>query len=151
MKTCRNPDCTEINPQPLECFDIRTSSEDGHNHRCKSCRRYYMNKLNSKPESKIKRDEYYAREDVIKRSKNYRLLKHYGLTLEQYNAMLSSQNNMCFICQVPSPRPLAVDHNHITGKVRGLLCDNCNRALGLLKVDNNDTIADRIKEYLKHS
>lgn len=71
--------------------------------------------------------------------RNYLLKKRYGITLQAYNAMLTAQGGGCAIC---GARPetvhhgtLPVDHCHATGKTRGLLCDNCNRALGLLKDD----------------
>lgn len=65
-------------------------------------------------------------------------LKKYGLTLEQYNQMLESQNHCCAICskhESEQKNSLAVDHNHTTGVVRALLCDACNTAIGLLKED----------------
>ena len=58
------------------------------------------------------------------------------MTIERYNELLNSQNNKCAICNELSTnfkKALSVDHNHKTGKVRGILCDNCNRALGYLK------------------
>jgi hypothetical protein len=56
--------------------------------------------------------------------------REYGLTEEQYNNMILSQNNLCAICSQPSTRTLNIDHNHETGKVRGLLCTNCNLGIG---------------------
>lgn len=74
------------------------------------------------------------------RRNNLRTL--YGVTPEQYDAMLAEQGHACAICYQPEglirlgrPMSLAVDHDHETGKVRGLLCANCNRALGLLADD----------------
>jgi len=60
----------------------------------------------------------------------------YGLTLEQYNQMLASQNGVCAICQQVDPedgKELAIDHDHETNMTRGLLCGRCNKALGLFK------------------
>ncbi len=74
---------------------------------------------------------------------------HYGLTLEQYNEMLTSQNGVCKICAGPDNGPwgtLAVDHCHITGKVRGLLCAKCNKGLGQFKDDTE--LLDKAKSYL---
>jgi hypothetical protein len=73
--------------------------------------------------------------------KNQRLLANYGITLEQYEAMLLSQGGGCAICGAKScvdrdprsgkPRKLHVDHCHASGRVRGLLCSNCNKGIGL--------------------
>lgn len=72
---------------------------------------------------------------------NY-LQRTYNITLENYRQMLDKQKHLCYICELPGfkldPRShtlLVVDHCHISGQVRGLLCHNCNRALGLLKDD----------------
>lgn len=70
--------------------------------------------------------------------------KTYGSSLIEIESLLEKQNNLCFICEEIGFKmkdsvhsPLNVDHDHSTGKVRGLLCHNCNRALGLLKDDTN--------------
>lgn len=75
-------------------------------------------------------------------------LKKYGLTPEEYDVLLESQNGACAACRAPErgrnqfgPVRLAVDHDHTTGRIRGLLCMGCNRALGLL----NDN-AERVKQ-----
>jgi hypothetical protein len=60
------------------------------------------------------------------------LKRKYGLTLEQYDAMLAAQGGVCAICHEARPveRTLHVDHDHTTGAIRGLLCFTCNNALG---------------------
>jgi len=65
---------------------------------------------------------------------NHRL-RRYGLNEEQYNAMILSQNNLCAICNNPSHKTLHIDHDHVTGRVRGLLCSGCNTGIGFFKED----------------
>lgn len=76
-----------------------------------------------------------------------RLEKKFGITREQYERMLAAQSGVCAIC-LGGPRGrkqyLSVDHNHKTGEVRGLLCDTCNRALGLIG-DDPDKLARAIE------
>lgn len=69
--------------------------------------------------------------------KSYQLQKAYGITLEEYDRLLTAQGNVCAICngKQQGTRSLAVDHDHTTGEVRGLLCHNCNRAIGLFADD----------------
>lgn len=77
------------------------------------------------------------------------LKQEYGLTLEKYGEMFVQQNGCCAICtthQLELKKMLCVDHNHKTGKIRGLLCDNCNRALGALK--DKASFCIRAAEYL---
>jgi len=64
----------------------------------------------------------------------YSLKKRYGLSTEGYEALFHQQRGLCAICLLPpaSGEFLAVDHNHSTGVVRGLLHRHCNRAIGLL-------------------
>lgn len=86
-----------------------------------------------------------------------KLKRMYGISSGQYDAMLVAQNNKCAVCKSTDPGGrryatgktimFSVDHCHATGKVRGLLCTHCNRALGLIK-DNLDT-ALRMAEYLR--
>lgn len=64
-----------------------------------------------------------------------RLKSRFGLSLQQYRNLLQGQNGGCAICHSTEfgsrTKTLAVDHNHSNGKIRGLLCDKCNRGLGM--------------------
>ena len=78
------------------------------------------------------------------------LWRTYRLTHLQYQTLLTEQNNQCAICgEEPDPdgRYLAVDHCHSTGRIRGLLCSNCNTAIGLL-YDNKVLLQNAIN-YLQ--
>ena len=69
---------------------------------------------------------------------NNRLLKLYGISAAEYEMLLVAQGGRCPICLLPLgtyARQLAVDHDHVTGRVRGLLCHKCNMALGVFKDD----------------
>jgi hypothetical protein len=62
----------------------------------------------------------------------------FNLTIEDYNILFNNQKGCCAICnrhQTEFKKRLAIDHNHITNTIRGLLCSSCNTALGLLKDD----------------
>lgn len=76
-------------------------------------------------------------------------LKKFGLDEFVYNVILRRQNGLCAICKKPSKKRLAVDHCHDTGKVRGLLCFNCNSMLGQAK-DSEGNLWEGI-EYLRRS
>lgn len=69
-------------------------------------------------------------------AREYQVRHRYGLTPEQYSKLIEEQDNKCAIChQPPVKKRLHVDHDFVTGKVRGLLCSNCNVAIGLLQHD----------------
>lgn len=81
----------------------------------------------------------------------YRLNYKYGITIENYNNMFELQDHRCGICKKDQdllPKKLCVDHCHKTGKVRGLLCDICNRMLGQAR-DNTDVLNNAIKYLTK--
>jgi hypothetical protein len=117
-----NKTCTKCNEKKsIDSFHKNKKNEDGRHYHCKACR---------KEES----------------------LKLYGLSLQDYDDLLASQDGCCKICKTTDPRGQSkagrfyVDHNHTTGKVRGLLCNDCNTAIGLLK-DSPKTVAKAL-EYL---
>jgi hypothetical protein len=70
---------------------------------------------------------------------NNQYLKKYGITLDQYGRMAEAQGDKCALCgkaeTTSNKTRLCVDHDHLTGKVRRLLCSNCNRAMGLFRDD----------------
>ena len=110
----------------------------------------------------VKMKEYHEknREKILTSMKDYnannyekirnRSLKYqYGITSDNYNKMFIDQNGCCAICnahQSEFKKPLSVDHCHTTGKVRGLLCNECN--LGLGKFKDNIELLEKAIEYL---
>lgn len=97
---------------------------------------HWQESIPSKDKNKYARE---WRKRNPEREKHQSLKKHYGITLEQYEKMGSAQNWKCAICggaeatkdKDGGPRRMPVDHDHTTGKVRALLCTQCNRGLGL--------------------
>lgn len=85
------------------------------------------------------------------------LRKNFGITLSDYSAMVVEQHGCCAICdqheteeRLGKVRALSVDHNHETGKVRGLLCIACNKMIGIAK-ENEDILISAIKYLQKHN
>jgi hypothetical protein len=70
------------------------------------------------------------------KKKDYHYKRTYNITIDQYNSILESQDNKCAIC-FKSKDKMCLDHCHSTGRIRGILCDSCNRSIGLLKEDKN--------------
>ena len=77
-------------------------------------------------------------------SRKHKLKSQYGITIEDFDQMMEDQGGVCAICGAPpSYRRLDIDHCHSSGKVRGLLCPNCNKMLGLVG-DNIATLRSAI-------
>jgi hypothetical protein len=135
------------------CKEVKPISDFGVNrgkprHQCKECK----NKDSKEWYSKNKERKKELSSNYRHTKKNQDLKKAYGITLDDYNNMLVEQNNQCKICMTSADRlkrSLCVDHDHSTGKVRGLLCDTCNRSLGLLK-DNIDILKKAV-QYLQEA
>lgn len=92
------------------------------------------------------RENYRKKPETQALYRNNMLMKTYGITSEDYERMLEEQEFCCAGCnthQLELKQRLHVDHDHETGVVRGLLCGNCNRALGLVK-DNIKTLQSLI-------
>jgi Recombination endonuclease VII len=92
----------------------------------------------------------YAADAYRRHRRAHHINKKFGLSTEQYDAMLATQNGCCALCprsDFPEKR-LAVDHDHKTGKIRALLCDRCNRGIGLL--DEDITRLQAAIDYIKH-
>lgn len=110
-------------------------------------------KANCKPCDKILRAEHYANNDGVDQSYEQVLKREYGITLEDYNALLRKQAHRCAICRRGETaksrgkvRRLAVDHDHVTGAVRGLLCHRCNILVWALE-DNHTTLRS-VESYI---
>lgn len=132
MKKCNR--CEEV--KNFSEFNKDKSKLDGYRYCCKNCHQQWA-KLHPQ------------------KAKDLRLRKKFGISLNEYNQMYLDQNSVCALCGRASYskhrsgkiKSLAVDHCHKTKKVRGLLCDQCNRGLGLFKDDA--TVLTKAIEYLR--
>lgn len=116
-------------------------------------RKSYFNPETAKGELVFLSRYHENKEKYNKARRNSTLKRRYGITEDEYFQMFNAQKGKCKLCGKTKPRNgakhLIIDHCHSTGKVRGLLCNDCNVLLGKLK-DDIDYI-DRIKDYLTAS
>ncbi len=122
MKTC-----TKCNEQKsIEEFHRDRRKPDGHLAQCKPCRAE-TNKRWWKANPEYDKARYWSDPES---HRERHLIRKYGVDLAAYEKMLSNQKGKCAICGKEQERAFDVDHDHKTGRVRGLLCSNCNRMLG---------------------
>ncbi len=111
------------------------ASDWGSRGRCKPCRarearEYYADTRATLREKRNATRRAWRRANPEKERAASRR-KRYGVTQEQVDELLLAQNGVCRICSMPNPD--SVDHCHVTGRVRGLLCRACNAGLGLFQ------------------
>ena len=133
-KKCRTCD----QAKPLDDFYRNPRGFVGHRPDCKACL------------SEKRKAAYAAGDPGRNRDVSYEQLlkREFGMTLDDYNALLRKQAHRCAICRRPETvklksgrlKRLAVDHDHVTGTVRGLLCHRCNVLVWALE-DNHTTLA----------
>jgi len=147
-KQCSN--CKELKP-----FSEFNKKKKGLQPVCKSCSYKKIkdwNKLNPERKKVLCRlNMRKNRKENPRHYKNAELLRTYGITLEEYENLLRNQGGVCAICKSTDNKMggnrkyFLVDHDHKTGKVRGLLCNPCNTRIGIL--ENSEFIA-KAKIYL---
>lgn len=156
MKKCSNKKCEHGGKlQPIHNFTNSKRHKDGLKPWCRSC----VSKNQAKRYQRIKSTDKEKYKKIIEQSLAYYhrvkpdLKRKYGITIEEFKHKLDSQNNCCTICKVNfntlNKRP-SVDHNHSTGKVRDLLCNNCNTIIGLCN-ESIEILKNTIEYLVKHS
>jgi len=136
--------CKTEYPRSADFFHRDRSAKDGLHGYCKQCANQ---RVSAHQRADSKRGNAYRRKWAGQnrdRVENSRLKSRFGISLSEYNSMLESQGGVCAICGKPETskdkrgvRKLAVDHDHATGKVRGLLCYTCNSGLGYFREDKS--------------
>lgn len=160
MKICRKCHLEK----PLSEFTITDAAKGWLKARCKECenarvREYYATNEGYREKTKQRTRVWFAdpanREASGKIQRKSALKSKYGLSLEQYNALLIAQDNKCALCSATevgnSQWPTGhfyVDHCHETGKVRGLVCHKCNTAVGQYEWLQRSVGLDAVADYL---
>jgi len=160
---------------PLDCFTKDIYQKSGLRPSCKECRKqkgqkYYLEnkeKINrrqkkyrtaNKDKERLRGKIWYRENsdrkkgysskyfEEVKRNCDYK--RKFNITLDDYDKMFKEQDGVCGICGLPQiMRRLAVDHDHKTGKIRGLLCSGCNTSIGRLQ-DNPERLV-KMMQYLQ--
>lgn len=158
LKTCNK--CNES--KLLSEFHNCTKNKDGKMYTCRICnnkkttewgklnpnkRRVASAKYrkNNIEKCRTATKKYYHKNHEL--SKIKAIIRNYNITIEEYLNLYKKQNYLCKICEIPNKYTLHVDHCHKSNKIRGLLCGNCNRALGLLY--DNIIFLEKAKKYLE--
>lgn len=152
----------------IDMFGLHSQAKDGRRSRCRDCRRVESKEYGKNYSEKIKEGQRaYRLKNRIKvneyekerRRKNpesirdSRLRHKYGISIETYDKLLAYQDFGCAICGRSEPNctksihgHLYVDHDHNTGKVRGLLCHPCNWAIGFVECEKMEKALIYLKE-----
>lgn len=128
MKTCSR--CQGVK-EPTEFYHLKTGRGGVMPH-CKVCANQLVLAWGRENKDRRRATRAIYRHQHPDRVRGARLMKDYGISYAQYDDLLWAQAGLCAICTEPM-RPGSgthVDHDHKTGQVRGLLCNNCNRMLG---------------------
>jgi hypothetical protein len=146
VKACS--DCEQV--KPLADFPPDRRRKDSKATKCRPCARKVAEAYYQKyPEAEARRrllnaqhgSDWYQRNRTaqILRMKWTRIATRYGMTRQEYLDLLSSQGGACALCGSKDPGRgdghFAVDHNHATGRIRGLLCQRCNCGIGFFADD----------------
>ena len=154
MQSKKCPHCKKEKPSS----DFHTLKDRKIGWLCKPCYKKYdkerqkkYRKVNRKKKIEQSRKRYKADPEKFR---GYGLKKNFNMSLEDYNKLWTSQNGLCAVCDQPETavwrgiiKHLAVDHDHKTGKIRGLLCMKCNQALG--HANDDVEILLNMVEYLQ--
>lgn len=158
---------TSSTKECCRCHELKSTGDfykkrDSRQAHCKECEKARKHRTRQSPEHKEYIREYNKKwraenpEKIAEWNRNNSrktMLKSvYGISLEDYDKLLRNQGDKCAICgilQKELNKPLYVDHDHKTSKIRGLLCHNCNVAIGLLK-DSLSNISNALDYLKKH-
>jgi Recombination endonuclease VII len=132
----------------IQGYNRNRSRKSGRQDECRECEHKYLKRYRQ-THGVANRQKFHEKHPQYTFMLNLRKnMGRYGLTADDYFRISKDQNDLCAICKRPTPHHkihtrLSVDHDHATGKVRGLLCHKCNTMLGAAE-DNIDSLHSAI-------
>jgi hypothetical protein len=145
MRRCQK--CKDL--KLLNEFFVRNKERKLKSTYCKTCFQQINNEY--KKNNPITKKEISKRE-YQKNKRNYlnsNYKRKYGISHDEYDEIVKKQEGVCYICNLKPKTKLFIDHCHSTGKIRDLLCGNCNRLIGESK-ENIQVLLNAIKYLQKH-
>lgn len=150
--------------KPLDEYYRSAGMKDGHRHDCKACNlaakkarydsasavaRVKQWRVDNPERSAAYQSEYRNRPERKRAMRDLYYRRTFGMTADDVDAMIEAQGGCCAICERQPERLGAwhVDHDHKTGRIRGVLCSRCNHAIGLLQEDR--VLIERAAAYLR--
>lgn len=134
--------------KPVDQFHVRRRSPDGLYVWCKVCSKEYQQNWYEKNRDKVKAQSDAWHRANPKAVAEYRRKARYGMPRGRYDDMMEEQGGKCGMAGCPNDIEV-VDHNHETGKVRALLCHQCNKLIGFLE-NSHDLGQSAIEYVLRH-
>lgn len=119
--------------------------------KCSGCNKTFL--LDNFHKDSSKKSGYHSYCKICRAVKGrvQKMQRRYGMSVEEYEFLLVSQNSVCYICKNPETRKnainLSVDHDHESGRVRGLLCNDCN--VGISRFKDSPELLVEAAQYLK--
>ncbi len=158
MKHLKCSYCKKLLPQNKFSINRANTFRGGISYACLVCerkhRKIYLEKNpHIREKMNARKREYYATPESRRKQRGHYYKKRYGITLEKYGQMLKEQGGVCAICGERSNHKTQahfhVDHDHVTGRVRGLLCIRCNTVIGNSR-EQTKILENAIKYLYRH-
>jgi len=147
-KTCT---CCKLEKDTTEFYVRKRNDKDYIVVQCKKCIAEKTKKYHTEHPEINRKAAIKWRQADPQRCRRRTIKWAYGITIEEYETLVAKQNGQCAICGTTNTAPwphLCIDHDHNTGKVRGLLCGSCNQGIGRLK--DSPVLCRKAAEYLEH-
>ena len=143
---------------PLSKFSLNRGEKDGHRTMCKTCSSERRRKPDKESRERIKQSSLNYFRKHPEKYRNFKLITRHGITQDDYMELFNRQKGVCLICgnketminkKTNAIKFLVVDHDHKTGKTRGLLCNACN--VGLSRFRDNPEYLREAARYIENN